>query len=33
MLGYLQRLWGFKVRLDTVDEDGSIVHYEEAKPH
>ena len=32
VLGYLQRLWGFKVRLDTVDEDGSIVHYEEAKP-
>jgi stage V sporulation protein R len=33
VLGYLQRLWGFKVRLDTIDEDGSIVHYEEAKPH
>ena len=32
VLGYLQRLWGFKVRLDTVDEEGSIVHYEEAKP-
>jgi stage V sporulation protein R len=31
VLGYLHRLWGFKVRLDTVDEDGSIVHYEEAK--
>ncbi len=32
VLGYLQRLWGFRVRLDTVDESGSIVHYEEAKP-
>ncbi|MGE0802957.1 MAG: SpoVR family protein, partial [Lautropia sp.] len=32
VLGYLQRLWGFKVRLDTVDEGGTVVHYEEALP-
>ncbi len=32
VLGYLQRLWGFRVRLETVDEHGSVVQFEEARP-
>jgi stage V sporulation protein R len=29
VLEHLQRLWGFKVRLDTVSEDGEAVHFQE----
>lgn len=29
VLKHLQRLWGFKVRLDTVSEDGEPVHFQE----
>jgi stage V sporulation protein R len=29
VLEHLQRLWGFKVRLDTIDQDGDEVHFEE----
>ena len=29
VLTHLQRLWGFKVRLDTVNEDGDAMHFQE----
>jgi stage V sporulation protein R len=32
VLEYLQRLWGFRVRLETVDENGTVVEFEEARP-
>ena len=32
VLGHLQRLWGFRVRLETVDESGTVVQFEEARP-
>ncbi|MGB7181126.1 MAG: SpoVR family protein [Burkholderiaceae bacterium] len=29
VLKHLQRLWGFKVRLDTVSESGNAIHFQE----
>lgn len=32
VLGYLQRLWGFTVRLETVDDSGNVIQFEEVRP-
>ena len=31
VLGYLQRLWGFTVRLETIDDSGNVIQFEEVR--